>query len=294
MGSSHMNRLDKNTLFSNGRSVFSFNHCSVYTKGSVLVEVIRSKDNATIKLYTKLANYRKDRKKYNLFVLEGYRIVLDAIVQNAPITQVLISEDVYERYCQKLVDLNITKPFIISNELACKISSTENTQGVFAICEIPKDDGIVFKSNGKYIVLHQVQDPGNVGMIIRTADAFGLDGVIMSQSCDLYSPKVIRSTMGSIFRVNHYVYDDIFKLLDSFKLNGITTYSAVIDSSNYVKEESFMGGTAIIVGNEGNGLPKEVTTYCDKSITIEMNGSIDSLNVAMASGIIMWKMSNEY
>lgn len=258
------------------------------------MEVIKSKDNVTIKLYTKLANSRKDRKKLSLFVLEGYRIVVDAILEDAPITQVLISESAYEKYYQKLVDLNITKLLIISNELACKISSTENTQGVFAICEIPKDDSIILKPNGKYIVLYQVQDPGNVGMIVRTADAFGLDGVIMSQSCDFYSPKVIRSTMGSAFRVNHWFCDDIFKLLDDFKLKGITTYSAVIDGSNYVKDEKFIGGTAVIVGNEGNGLPKEVALYCDKPITIEMSGNINSLNVAMASGIIMWKMSNVY
>ena len=258
------------------------------------MEVIKSKDNATIKLYSKLANNRKDRKKYNQFVLEGVRIVLDAISENAPIVQVLISESAYDKYYKKLVDLNITKLLIISNELACKISSTESTQGVFAICEIPKNDDITLKPNGKYIVLYQVQDPGNVGMIVRTADAFGLDGVILSQSCDFYSPKVIRSTMGSAFRVNHWICDDIFKLLNDFKLNKITTYSAIIDSSNYVKDEKFLGGSAVVVGNEGNGLPSDVANFCDKPITIEMSGNINSLNVAMASGIILWKMSSSY
>lgn len=263
-------------------------------KGSVKLEVIKSKDNATIKLYTKLSNSRKDRKKLNLFVLEGYRIVIDAINENAKIKQILISESSYTKYYQKLVDLSITDVTIISNELAFKISSTENTQGLFAICEIPTNNTIKINPNGKYIVLYQVQDPGNVGMIVRTADAFGLDGVILSQTCDFYSPKVIRSTMGSAFRVNHYICDDIKKILQDFKSGGIRTYSAVIDSPNDVRKENFTGGTAIVVGNEGNGLPKEVSEMCDKPITIKMFGNINSLNVAMASGIIMWKMSNEH
>ena len=258
------------------------------------MEIIKSKDNATIKLYTKLSNNRKDRKKLNLFVLEGYRIVIDAIMENAPIKQVLLSESAFEKYYQKLVDLKVTNLIIISNELAFKISSTENTQGVFAICEMPNSSDFKINPNGKYIVLHQVQDPGNVGMIVRTADAFGLDGIVLSQSCDFYSPKVIRSTMGSAFRVKHYICEDIQKVLSDFKSNGIKTYSAVIDSPNDVRKEKFIGGTAIIVGNEGNGLPEEVSKMCDKPITIKMSGNINSLNVAMASGIIMWKMSNDY
>lgn len=257
------------------------------------MEIIKSKDNAIIKLYTKLSNSRKDRKKFNQFVLEGYRIVLDAIKENAPISQIIVSKDAYDKYSPKLVDLNITNLIIISNELACKISSTENTQGFFAICDIPDDDNLELKSNGKYIVLYQVQDPGNVGMIVRTADALGIDGIILSQSCDFYSPKVIRSTMGSAFRVSRWICEDITKVLTSLKDNKITTYSAVIDSHNDVRQENFTGGTAIIVGNEGNGLPKEVSNMCDKPITIKMNGNINSLNVAMASGIIMWKMSND-
>lgn len=258
------------------------------------MEVIKSKDNSIIKEYVKLSNNRKYRKKLNKFVLEGLRIVTDAISENAPITEVLISENAFEKYSEKLADLKLTNTIIISNELALKISSTESTQGIFAICDIPKNDIINFKKDGKYIVLYQVQDPGNVGMIIRTADALGLDGAILCQSCDFYSPKVIRSTMGSAFRVNHWLCDDIYNVLKILKDNNITTYSAIIDSPNDVQKEKFLGGCAIVVGNEGNGLPQEVSNMCDKPITIKMNGNINSLNVAMASGIIMWKMSIDH
>jgi TrmH family RNA methyltransferase len=257
------------------------------------LDIIKSKDNSIIKLYNKLSNNRKDRKKLGQFVLEGYRIVVDAFSENAPLTHILVSQEAYEKYSQTFTDMGMDNITLISNELALKVSSTENTQGVFAICEMPKDTALNVKKDGKYIVLYQVQDPGNVGMIVRTADAFGLDGVILSQSCDFYSPKVIRSTMGSAFRVNHYICEDIQEVLETFKNNGITTYSAVIDSPNDVVNESFIGGSAILVGNEGNGLPREVSQKCDKPITIKMSGNINSLNVAMASGIIMWKMSNQ-
>lgn len=272
--------------------MFSFSYC--YRKGSGALDVIKSKDNNVVKLYSKLANSHKDRKRANAFVLEGYRIVVDAIKEGAPLTQVLVSQVAYEKYGQSLAALGLTDLTVISNELAVRISSTESTQGVFAICEMPKVGTLDVQPNGRYIVLHRVQDPGNVGMIVRTADAFGLDGVILSQSCDFYSPKVIRSTMGSAFRVNHYVYDDVGVLLEDFRRNGITTYAAVVDSPNDVRAESYVGGSAIVVGNEGNGLPAEVVQQCDKTITIKMRGSIDSLNVAMAAGIIMWKLGDNY
>ena len=112
------------------------------------------------------------------------------------------------------VDLKDTKLLVISNELGNKIAQTEKTQGVFAICAIPQQKEIKLDSDGKYVVLFGLQDPGNVGMIIRTADALGISGVIMCGSCDLYSPKVIRSTMGSVFRMKiHNVDEQEFQLV---------------------------------------------------------------------------------
>lgn len=256
------------------------------------MKTIKSRENSIIKQYIKLSNSRKERKKLGKFVLEGFRIVTDAIGEGAPISEVLISESAYDKYSEKLIGLKSAKLITISDELALKISSTENTQGIFAICNMSKNGPLRVNSNGKYIVLHQVQDPGNVGMIIRTADALGLDGVMLCQSCDFYSPKVIRSTMGSAFRVNHWICDDISFVLDTLKNKNIIIYSAVINSQNDVLKEDFCKGCAIVVGNEGNGLPQEVLDMCDKPITIKMNGNINSLNVAMASGIIMWKMVN--
>ena len=161
-------------------------------------DVIKSKDNPVVKLYQKLASMKKERILYGLFVLEGLRIVQDALKEESHIRHILVTVQAMSKFSDELsqVDLKDAKLIVISNELGNKIAQTEKTQGIFAICEIPHQKEIVLNENGKYIVLNELQDPGNAGMIIRTADALGIDGIIMCGCCDLYSPKVIRSTMG--------------------------------------------------------------------------------------------------
>ena len=164
-------------------------------------EVITSKDNPSIKLYRKLSDSKKSRKENGLFVLEGARLCFDSSVVSM-IELLIITETAYDKYADKLFD--IEKSIIkISDELGNKLSDTVNTQGVFAICKIPEKTELsdFIECNKKYIVLNSLQDPSNVGTVIRTADALGIDGVILCKCCDLYNPKVIRGTMGSIFRI---------------------------------------------------------------------------------------------
>lgn len=256
--------------------------------------IITSKDNPVIKLYQKLSSSKKERLQYGLFVLEGLRIVEDALREDSGISHLIMTEYAEEKFGESLfqADLRDTKTLVISNELGNKIASTEKTQGVFAICRIPSDRKMTFKENGKYAVLFGLQDPGNVGMIIRTADALGIDGVIMSGSCDLYSPKVIRSTMGSVFRMDITVINDTEELFGILKENNITTCASVIDKdTEKITACGFEGGQAVFIGNEGNGLPREISQRCDRRITIPMCGSINSLNAAMAAGIMMWELS---
>lgn len=128
-------------------------------------------------------------------------------------------------------------------------------------------------------------------MIIRTADALGIDGVILSGSCDLYSPKVIRATMGSVFRMKIFVENNTDRLFELLESGGAETSAAVIDyDAEKVTECRFDGIQAIFIGNEGNGLPRDVAMRCDRRVTIPMNGSINSLNAAMAAGILMWEL----
>lgn len=256
--------------------------------------VITSKDNPVVKLYQRLSSSKKDRLEYGLFVLEGLRIVEDALREDSGISHLIITKAAAEKYGDTLfqADLRDAKTVVVSNELGNRIAQTNQTQGVFAICRIPVQRKMILRENGKYIVLFGLQDPGNAGMIIRTADALGMDGVIMSGSCDLYSPKVIRSTMGSVFRTNICIENNEDALFAMLAEQNITSCASVIDTgAELITRCGFPGGQAVFIGNEGNGLPHAVSERCTRRITIPMCGSINSLNAAMAAGIIMWELA---
>ena len=261
------------------------------------MNMITSKDNSIIKYYTKLSLSKKERKETESFVLEGARLCLDAIKENSVLRCVLVTQTAMDKYNEAvnlLMDyVGEDKVYLISNELGNKLSDTKGTQGIFGICKILDKNFSVdtIYSGGKYVVLNNIQDPGNLGTIIRTADALGVSGVILSDDCcDLYNPKVIRSTMGSLFRIP-IMTDNINTILQTFKASNITTFAAVIDkSATNLIECDFSKGGVIVIGNEGNGLPPEIVNKCDEKLTIKMQGNVDSLNAAMATGIIMWEM----
>ncbi len=260
-------------------------------------DIITSKDNPNIKLYQKLSSSKKARKENNMFCLEGYRLISDAVKENLELYCVFLTKKASEKYSKALNlqnDETFNKIVYISDEIALKLSDTKTPQGVFAICKkldkINYTDKIL--SSGKFIVLHNVQDPGNIGTIIRTADAVGVNGIILTgDNCDIYNPKLIRSTMGSIFRVKLYIENDFEKIIEIFNKNNVNSYAAVIDKNAIsLTECNFTDNCVVVVGNEGNGLPKEISDLCTYKLTIKMQGNIDSLNAAMATGIILWEM----
>ena len=262
---------------------------------------ISAHDNAAIKQYRKLARSRKERTKAGLFVLEGFRLVSDAVKNGAALTQLFWTEDGLARWQAEGLPTawDGVRCAQLSDSLAAELSQTEHSQGVYAICQMPQPPALsaLIHAGGSYAVLHQLQDPGNAGMILRTADALGLDGVIYSASCDIYSPKVVRATMGSLFRVPLCCVPDIAPVLETCRCAGVETCAAVVSgAAELVGQCRFSGGTAIVIGNEGNGLP--VTNHTahaplrpdDRRVTIPMHGTIESLNAAMAAGIILWEV----
>ena len=259
------------------------------------MQKITSKDNPNIKLYVKLAGGKKYRKENNLFTLEGVRLVEDAVKENAELHSVFVTESYVKKLAQQGEALNFpdsVRLFEIPDEIGNKMSSTDSAQGVFAICkclEKPTFSDTV-RSGGRYLLLHSIQDPGNLGTIIRTADAVGVDAVFLADCCDLYNPKVVRSTMGSLFRLNvsEIKFDEAFPM---FEERGVPSFAAVIDSDAVsLTECDFSEGGVILIGNEGNGLPREVSGMCTERLTIKMQGNVNSLNAAMAAGIIMWEL----
>lgn len=256
---------------------------------------ISAQDNGAVKLYRKLARSKKDRTREGLFVLEGLRLVSDAVQNGAVLTHLFWTEEGYARWKEEFIpaDLGETRCALLSDALGTALSQTEHSQGVYAICRMPEQPALsdLIRPGGNYAVLHQLQDPGNAGMILRTADALGLDGVIYSASCDIFSPKVVRATMGSLFRVPLCCTADITPVLETCRTAGVETCAAVVSGvAEFVGQCGFKKGTAVVIGNEGNGLPELVSAACDRRVTIPMHGTIESLNAAMAAGIILWEV----
>lgn len=257
--------------------------------------VITSKANENIKLYRKLSSSKKARYIERLYTLEGVRLITDAANEAARFHCIFASEGCMEKYGETLKFLSDeykNRFYIISDELTGYISETDGTQGLFAIAEMPAEAALsdVIKQGRRYIMLSNVQDPGNMGTVIRTADAVGVDGIICCGCCDIYNPKTVRSTMGSMMRVP-VVCSDEDSAFAAFSEAGIKTYAAVIDKDAVsLTDCDFSKGAAVLIGNEGSGLSYETAEKCDVKMTIRMHGSVNSLNAAMAAGIIMWEL----
>ncbi len=257
--------------------------------------VITAKDNPAVKHYRRLRDQKKARRTEGLFVVEGLRIASDALARTGCVQQLFVTDSAWEKHGEMLVGQmqETGKLLRISDAVGSAMSDTEHTQGVFAVCRCPERRPLaqVLSGQGRYLVLCHLQDPGNMGMILRTADALGIDAVLSCGSCELYSPKVVRATMGSVFRVPVYELTDGNALLDALRSQGIRSYAAVPDSSAVpLTECTFSDGCAVWIGNEGNGLPAEMIAGCDVPVTIPMSGGPESLNAAMAAGICMWEM----
>lgn len=256
------------------------------------MEVIKSKDNPLIKQMVLLMQNRKDRIKNGAFVAEGARFCSEAVISGVNIRHTLMTEEFCsshkqdaERFMSVCSDVRL-----ISEAVAGKLGATVNSQGVFCVCDIPS-----FKKTldgNKYICLEDVRDPGNIGTIIRSAEAFGMDGVILLGNCaDVYSPKVLRSTMGTIFRLPIISFDSVQSAFDAFKKAGFKSFGAVLErNSKKLSEISFSEKTICIIGNEANGLTQMAQNFCDEFLFIEMSGGAESLNAAVAASVIMWEM----
>ena len=256
------------------------------------MQVIKSKDNPLVKQFVSLIENRKEREKQGLFVIEGLRFCKDAVLRKAFVKTVLLSEDFVSENGE-YVDLfmqNSSDVRMISKAVSDKIGSTVNSQGVFCLCQMPS---FAEKIEGnKIIVLENLQDPGNMGTIIRTAEAFGVNGIILVGGCvDIFSPKVLRSTMGTIFNVPIFRFSDIEKAKEFLEKYKFNLYGAILDkNSKKLSKLNFNGNTAIMIGNEANGISEKAKNACDDFVFIEMSGNAESLNAAIAASVFMWEL----
>lgn len=255
--------------------------------------IIKSKDNNIAKQIVKLNKSSKFRKENKLFIVEGIRIVKDAVESSAEFEFFVFSESAISKYSDfyKQINNNTNKCYIFSDDLFMKVTDTKTPQGVLGAIKL-LDKNTVFgtiKGDEKFVALENIQDPGNMGTIFRTAEAIGINGIIMTRDCcDIYSPKVVRSTMGAVFRMPFIIVDNISDFLND---KGIFSFAAVVDSNaTKITDVNFKSPCACVIGNEGNGLTEEAIKSCDHKVTIPMIGRAESLNAAVAASIFMWEM----
>lgn len=255
---------------------------------------ITSRDNRYIRDFCRLSAEVKYRRESGLFAMEGARLCTDAVRSGIEVQTVLFTAHAKNTYPQAVELLSGVAPaFEISDALAGKLADTASPQGVFCIARLPHQpplDGL--SKTGRYAALETVQDPGNLGTMIRTAEAFGLNGVLLSDGCcDPYNPKVLRGSMGGVFRLPLYAAGDLTKTLPQLQQWGLTAVAFVVDGEATPIEQIALGaGTVAVIGNEGNGLKKPTVEVCRVRATIPMAGRAESLNASMAAGIVFWEM----
>lgn len=256
---------------------------------------ISSGDNGLIKHIKKLLKSSKYRCESGEFIAEGARLCEDAILSDASISSLVISDSALDSFPDLIDELaNIAeKSYILPDNLFSKISDTKTPQGILCVIKA-LDNPTLFdkiKSNGKFLALDNIQDPSNLGTILRTAEAVGIDGVILSADCcDIYSPKVVRGSMGAVFRLSYTIADTIAGFLSD---NGnIESYAAVVnpDALKLTKIKFPDGAVCAVIGNEANGLKQSTIDACNTAFTIPMKGRAESLNASVAASIIMWEM----
>lgn len=257
---------------------------------------ITSLHNKHIK-YIKLLHKRKHREKNNEFIIEGLRIIEHALENNTEISAIYYSDEMVnssrgQELFQKIYHNNVNL-YKVDRKIFQEISTTDNTQGILGIVKMKyyNLNDIINKEKYTLIILDRLQDPGNVGTIIRTADSAGINGIIaLKGTVDIYNSKTIRSTMGSIFTIPIIYADEVSDIIQSLMSKGTDVIATSLDAEKYHFDVKYGNKNAIIIGNEANGISDELMKYSKIKVKIPIIGNAESLNASIASGIIIYEL----
>lgn len=272
--------------------------------------MITSLSNGKIKHLITLRDKGRARNKEGLFLAEGLKMFEEAPV--GQLKEIYVSEVLWQelekatdenRTWKKLNECRKQGIFVeqLSEEVFKKVSDTQTPQGILFVMEqLSYNLEILVKQalgrqaeGGRmplFLLLEDIQDPGNLGTMIRTGEGAGVDGVIMSRgTVDIYNPKTIRSTMGSLYRVPFLYVEDLAAAITILQQNGIRVYAAHLEGKQYFDELSYEGGSAFLIGNEGNGLRRETADMADTYLKIPMEGKLESLNAAVAAALLLYQ-----
>lgn len=258
---------------------------------------ISSKNNQNYKLFQKLSA-KKYRDRFGLYLIEGENLIEEAFKNGAEIDNLIIRTDVLdkaERFIKLLADSD--NVFLTDRKMFEQLAQTETSQGMIAAVRKPVfslSDFSECRSSGNFVILDRLQDPGNIGTIIRTADAAGYSLVIaMKGTADIFSPKVVRAAAGSLFRMKIVFAQTEEEMVRFIKAAGKRLAAACLTGSRYYYEEDLSRNIALIVGNEGNGITDSLIEQSELKIKIPMRGNIESLNASVAAALIMYEAVRE-
>lgn len=254
------------------------------------MEIVSSRKNANVRFLRLFLREKQVRDEHGVFAAEGDHLCGELVRAGFKVTFAAYTEKAAAKYPETVAMLTekADTAIVITEELSEYISDTKSPQGLFAEAAIRGGASAFDENARKIVVLDGVQDPGNVGTMIRAAEALGADGAVLVNGCaDIWSPKTLRASMGSVFRlpVINAAAEDLPKML-----SGFTLYGAMLDSTaKRLGEVKFPKKTAVVIGSEGAGISPEVAELCDEKIYIPIKGA-ESLNAAAAAAVIMWEL----
>ena len=250
-----------------------------------MTEHITSLKNPKVTIWKSLKD-RKGRKETGCFLVEGRKMVEEALASAFPVEAVLVDA---ARMGEFPLPANIPA-FAMPSHVLASVCDTKTPQGIAAVVRMAD----VPLTGSRLVAMDGVQDPGNVGTIIRTADAAGFDGVLLSAQCaDVFSPKVLRATMGSIFRMGIRVTDDLSGTLKQMVQEGASVVSSQLDGEPFYQRSPLNERFVLVIGSEGNGVTEEVKAVATHKVKLPMRGGAESLNAAVAAGIMMYELTRD-
>ena len=250
------------------------------------MQFIESVQNQRVKHWKKLLS-KKERESSQQFMVEGFHLVEEAMMAGV-VEDIILGDGIEPPTFRNTTRINFYR---VTKEVVKEISETETTQGIFAICKM-QEQTVDLKLMQSTLLLDGIQDPGNLGTIVRTADAAGIRAIVLGDgTTDLYNPKTIRATQGSLFHLP-IVKANLVQLLPELKKAGVTVLGTSLQNSKIFTEVEKPTKVALIVGNEGQGVSKELLSMTDQNVFIPIYGKAESLNVGIAAGILMYHFRN--
>ena len=275
----------------------------------IFKDIISSRNNPTVKWAASLAD-KKGRESEMCFIAEGEKLTLEALRRGLPVTHIFVNAEKDERISALLSEFEgderheNLRVIYLSESAFSKISTEKAPQGIISVIKyldffrnldiIYKEDFFISKGE-RALSLYSLRDPGNLGAVIRSASAFGVKHIVLSSdSADIYNPKTVRAAMGTLFGVKITFVKDFESFIRAAKENGRNVYAAELsDGAKSVREIDLCGDDIFIIGNEGHGIPREISSICTSSVYIPISEGVESLNASVAAAVFMWEQNNK-